>query len=250
MNGVKKHMSTMLSIFGIIGVFGTAALSVKATTKAMSILKDENDEKVKNKEIVKTYIPAVSLGLLTSGCILSANVLNKKQQATLSIALSAITSKYKNYRNSTIELFGDDADKRILDNIEVSSQKNISFANITQNYDSKSDILLHDSNTKKIFYDDFSERYFEARPIDVLMAEYHLNRNFALGFDVYLNDFYDFLGLEHTEIGNILGWDLEFGIGWIDFIHKKKVINDDFEVIFISSIFPPDRIEERYQVYV
>lgn len=51
-----------------------------------------------------------------------------------------------------------------------------------------------------LFYDGYSQRYFESKISQVLQAEYHLNRNFAIGADVTLNDFYLFLGIDRIPM--------------------------------------------------
>jgi hypothetical protein len=92
----------------------------------------------------------------------------------------------------------------------------------------------------------------------VLEAEYHLNRNWHLGGDICVNDFYDFLGIEHIDCGDELGWYWSDGIDWIDFNHHKTamlghlskesnfpelayktVLDDGLEVYVIDMAFSP-----------
>lgn len=50
------------------------------------------------------------------------------------------------------------------------------------------------ANTQ-LFYDVFSERFFESTLTDVMSAEYKLNREIDL-YGAYLNQFYEFLEAE------------------------------------------------------
>ena len=73
----------------------------------------------------------------------------------------------------------------------------------------------------------------------MLEAEYHLNRNWALGREICVNDLYDFLGIDKIPGGEALGWFYEDGISWIDFNHHKTVLNDGLEVYVIDIEYPP-----------
>lgn len=46
-------------------------------------------------------------------------------------------------------------------------------------------------------------------------AEYHLNRKFVLRGYASLNEFYMFLGLPQTNLGEVLGWTCTYGYSWI-----------------------------------
>ena len=69
---VSKNSSAILTTLGIVGFFGTAALTTKATTKAVkkierAELKKEKSNELSKKEIVtlvwKDYVPAFALGI-------------------------------------------------------------------------------------------------------------------------------------------------------------------------------------------
>ena len=91
-----------------------------------------------------------------------------------------------------------------------------------------------------LFYDEFSERYFTSTIDKVLQAEYHLNRNLALGGIMTLNDWFEFLGLEKAPDGDTLGWSVCDSYYWLDFNHSKTVLDDGLECYLISMIFEPD----------
>lgn len=81
----KKNGSTILTCAGAVGVVGTTVLAVKATPKAMELIKmaeEEKGEKLTKTEVFKTagpaYIPTALVGVGTLACVFGANVLNKK----------------------------------------------------------------------------------------------------------------------------------------------------------------------------
>ena len=92
----------------------------------------------------------------------------------------------------------------------------------------------------RTFYDSFSQRYFESTIEKVIQAEYHLNRNFMFAGVIPLNDFYEFLGLEKTELGDAVGWSNCNGdIYWIDFNHHRLTLDDGMEIYVIDMVFEP-----------
>ena len=243
---VKKALPTILAVLGSVGVIGTAYLSGQAAVKAHEELerkswrrKDEFTQKEKVKLVWKYYIPTVAAGTGTVICILGSNALSIKNQAALTSAYALIERAYKDYTGKVKELYGVETHREILDAIahEKSSNPPLyaeSFCGLSS-LDFGSDEEVH------LFYDSFSERYFETTISQVLQAEYHLNRNYVLGGEVSLNDFYEFLGLEQTEYGDTVGWGIGNcdGICWLDFDHHRAMLDENLECYIIDMVFPP-----------
>lgn len=241
---IKRASPFILTSIGAAGVIFTSIAASKATLKANSLIKEKADGSKMDKKTIlklswKCYIPTALIGIGTVFCIFGANALNKKQQAALSSAYILISNKYKNYTEKLKELYGEEAHKRILEEIEVKQPKDIYIS--TPNLTGFSSLDFDDEyETPILFYDSFSERYFESTISRVLLAEYYLNRNFSLGWIPSVNDFYDFLGLEHTDIGEQIGWVNANGeYCWIDFSHTKKLLDDGKTVCYvIDAEFP------------
>jgi hypothetical protein len=246
----KRHGSTILTGIGGVGVIITSVAAVKATPKALIKLEEaekEKGEKLTKFEVVKaagpSYIPALSIGATTISCIFGANAMNKKQQAALVSAYALINSSYKQYKQKLIEIYGKETHDVVIDSIAVEKAKEINInaeslcANTSLSIDGHSDPVL--------FYDVFSNRYFESTIEQVLMAEYHFNRNFVLRGVALLNEFYEFLGLEPTDYGSEVGWTIEDEMYWIDFDHRKTVI-DDVECYVIETPWGPSTEWKEY----
>ena len=96
----------------------------------------------------------------------------------------------------------------------------------------------------KLFYDDFSGRYFESTIEKVHAAEYNINRDLSMRDYATLNEFYDYLGLIPIDGGNDLGWSTGMNFdhywqSWIDFGHHKTIMDDGLEVIIITMFNEP-----------
>lgn len=232
----KRNGSTILTCVGGVGVVATAVMAVKATPKAMDILekaKEEKGEELTKMEVVKAagpvYIPAIVTGLSTLACIFGANVLNKRQQAAIMSAYALLDSTHKDYKNKVSELYGDEADAKIKEEIakDKFEEKDISLA-----------------VGKQLFYDDFSGRYFESTMADVISAQYAINRTISLHGGACLNEWYEELDIEPTDYGSRLGWssgmlmDYQWS-DWLEFTHEKTVIDDDLECYIITFSVEP-----------
>lgn len=242
---LKRAIPTVLSVFGVGGVFGTAVLAVMATPKAERIIAEKKKEKeapLTKKEIVKAvwknYIPAAVIGVSSAICIASANILNRKQINSLNGALAIMAGTYNRYKDKIKELFGDEAHEKVMSAIaaDKSNSDKIYAPSITKN----TTLDFGNPEEELLFYDEYMDRYFRSTASRVLQAEYHLNRNFVLSGYASLSEFYDFLGLEHSEATDNIGWDCcDMDIMWIDFDHSKIVTDDGLEVHMIEMIFQP-----------
>ena len=243
---VKRNASTILTGLASIGVVTTAVMAVKATPKALQLMEkaeQEKGEKLTKWETVKTagssYIPSAIVGIATITCLLASNILNKRTQASLMSAYALLDQSYKEYKNKLIELYGEEQHNEIIDAIAIEKAEEIG---VRGSYLGTScDLSLEENDSEpRTFYDEHSGRYFTATIEQVMNAEYHLNRNYILRGYSYLNEFYEFLGIEETEYGSVLGWaPNDDGMYWIDFNHRKVTLDDGMEIYIIEMPFEP-----------
>lgn len=247
----KTNVPYILGGFGCIGVIATTIMAIQSTPKALELLEDAEKEKgedLSKWETVKTagpvYLPAVITGIATIGCIAGAVILSERQQASLISAYGLLNESYMKYQRKVIENFGEETHTDILKAIaEETKPVNITADNY---FGISNQGMAEDFSEPKLFYEEFSGRYFEAPLEQVLLAEYHVNRNMALGALILLNDFYEFLGLERTDYGGEVGWYINDDYFWIDFNHRKVVMDDGLECYIIESVFPPDMEWKEY----
>lgn len=233
---VKKNGSTIFTCVGSAGVVATSIMAVKATPKAMMLLddarKEKGDDLTKFEKVMvagPAYIPAVVVGVSTIACIFGANALNKRQQVALMSAYALLDSSYKEYKSKVVDLYGEEADSRVRE--EIAKDKYTG--------DDKSN-----NNDNVLFYDEFSGRYFESTTADVLNAEYEINKKISGCGGAYLNDFYHAIGLDPTEYGGRLGWSASdlyemYREQWLNFNHEKFMLDDGLEGYIITFAQEP-----------
>ena len=231
---IKKNASTILTCIGGAGVVATSVMAVKATPKAMKLIEAKKEKKGENLTVWETietagmtYVPSVITGVATIGCIFGANMLNKRQQAALMSAYALLDNSYKEYRKKVTELYGEDADREVRDELAKDKYEETKV-----------------SDGKRLFYDEFSERYFEATTEEVLRAEYQINHDLSESGGVFLNEFYEHLGIETVDYGDYLGWSA-WEVSecqcycWIEFDHRKVIMDDGLECTIISTHIEP-----------
>jgi hypothetical protein len=233
---LKKNASTILTCAGGVGVVATTVMAVKATPKALTLLEQAKEEKGSDLTKLETvavagpaYIPTVLVGVSTIACIFGANMLNKRQQAALTSAYALLDNSYKEYKKKIAELYGEEANKNV--KAEIAKDKYVG-----------DDFTSDDNN--KLFYDEFSGRYFEAELADVLKAEYELNKQLTEWGGAYLNDFYEIVGLKTTDYGDHLGWSAPglyemYWTQWLDFEHETVTLDDGLQCTIISFMQEP-----------
>lgn len=257
-NWLKKNASTIFTCFGAAGVVATVVLAIRATPhaefnissaqlgKGKEMLRDHRDAELTRSEngkyilpeltvmetiqcCWKEYIPTVAVGLGSLACIFGANVLDRKRQASMASAYTALASAFEGYRNKVESLCGPGTDDAI--NKAVIQEKK----DIEDN--------RPPWDTIQTFYIEGQPTFFERTMEQVMWAEYHLNRNFILKQSVTLNELFDFLDLPHTEVG-CTGWDqydgeATYGYKWIDFDHRYYTTDDGMLVCAIDMPFAP-----------
>ncbi len=166
---LKRASPTILTYLAAIGVVATSVMAVKATPKAMMLLEqatDEKGEELTKLEVVRVagpvYIPALAIGVSTISCIFGANVLNKRNQASLVSAYALLNQSYQQYRNAAKTVYGEDADEKI----KIEAAKNV--------YVSADGYYIYDPESESeeiLFYDTFCQRYFTSTMSSVLMDD-------------------------------------------------------------------------------
>ena len=232
---LKRNGSTILTVLGGVGVVATAVTAVKATPKAINLIEvyeEQKGEDLTTLEKVRVagphYIPAILIGAGTIACIFGANVLNKRNQASLMSAYALIDNSYKEYKKKVAELYGEETHKEVVSSIAKDKYTD--------------DIRVGDN--KMLFYDEFSHRYFESTLEDVIKAEYNTNRKLQCNGGVYLNEYYEFLELEPIPGGTELGWssgilESHYLAEQIAFDHWKVVLEDGLECCIITLRYEP-----------
>lgn len=244
----KVNIPVLLSTVGALGVIATGALTAFATVKAVKVLEEKENKRVKDisinkdnlkqtvKDVGKYYILPAGAAVMSMGCIFVSNGLNRKLLVTLAGGLMTMSESFKHYRERMMDE-APEADEKVV--AEMSESNDIYITPDGHNF---GEVVK--------FYDRVSDRIFETTWVELGDAFYHLNRNFILRGYAYVNELYNFLGLDLTDEGDIYGWDeywfWEGGLApWIDYSTR-------FEngVYTIGFDWPEQDIHEEHPVTI
>ena len=241
--GLRRSSPAILTALGIVGVVGTTVMAVRATPKALRLIKAKknelNTDELTPAELVQTtwkcYVPSALVGAGTIACIVGIGVMDKRNQAALSSAYAMLNESYKQYRQAAKRVYGADADNKI----HAEMAKDARVASYDMGYqvynmdmDPGSEVLL--------FYDLTSKKYFNTTMAAVLNAQYHVNRNLSIKGDCSLNEYLSFLGLDGVDKGDKIGWDISYMVEemdcyFLDFDNQKTTLEDGLECIVIDA---------------
>jgi hypothetical protein len=231
----KKHGSTVLTVGACVGVAVTGYLAAQAGAKAEQSARNatESGAELTTTDYIrvtcKDYIPPVISGATTIGCIISAHMIDKKQIASLAAAYAVLVQSFQKYRAKVQERYGDGADAEVRQEIAEETMVETKPA--------------APEDGKLLFFDEWSNRYYEKTMSEMLYAEYHFNRNYILRGYASLNEFYAFLDVPPVPEGDAVGWSfdngVEMGYEWVDFHHTKNELDDGLEVYILSFPFSP-----------
>lgn len=118
-----RHSAFILTCIAGVGVIATSVSAAQGGMKVSELLTEARDGgeelTVKDKIAIATpvYFPAFMFGVATVTCIFGANVINKKQQASLLGVYTITKRSFEEYRQKLIELHGEEADTEIRESI-------------------------------------------------------------------------------------------------------------------------------------
>lgn len=207
---VVKHSPEILTGIGIAGMIATTVLAVKATPKALKLIEEkkqeENTDQLMPIETVKTawkcYIPAAVTGAASIVCLIGASSVSLRRNAALAAAYKLSETALTEYREQVVETIGEKKEQTIREKV---SQKQIEKTPVSTNE------VYITGEGETLFLEPLSKRYFKSDIERVRRVENLLNKQMLHDFCgvASLNEFYDELGLERTDTGDILGWNTE-----------------------------------------
>lgn len=232
-----KRVPEILTGFGIAGMITATVLAVKATPKAVLLLK-EQEVTLKRKptkiETIKTagpcYISAAVTGALSIACLIGANSVNLKRNTALAAAYTLSESTLKEYQDKVIEAVGEHKEKTIHDAVAKSK--------IEKNPVGSNEVVITGKG-ETLCYDTLSGRYFKSDIEKIRKAENNLNRQMRDDTYITLNEFYAEIGLPSIQIGDELGWNIDRG--YLDLGFSSQLAEDGTPCLVIEY-----RIEPRY----
>lgn len=239
---LSNHSPEILTGIGIAGMITSTALAVKATPKALTLIEEKKEElnkknfnehierdyslkdhkeldkldaKTTIKTVWKCYIPTAVTMAVSVACLIGASSVHVKRNAVLATAYHLSEVAATEYRNKVVETIGAKKEESIRDAVNKDR--------IDKNPVTKNEIFITDKGDS-LCYDHLSGRYFKS-DIDKLKKSINeLNNQMNKVFYISLNDFYDEVGLDHIELGDVLGWNLDKGL--IELHFSPHLAND------------------------
>lgn len=230
---IDRNSPTLLTGFGVAGVISTAALAIKGTVLAVKVIAVEElceKRKLANKEklelVWKLYIPTAASSALTIAAIIGANHISSRRNAALVSLYTVAESALNEYQDKVTEMFGEKKEAKVREEI---AQDRLDAHPI-------SEVILSGKGAH-MFFDSLSGRYFRSDVETVRRVQNDFNEVLFNDMFVPLNELYDMLGLEGTEMGRRAGWDIQNGKLEIQF--SAKIATDGEPCIVLSYTIEP-----------
>ena len=234
---LTKYSPGILTGIGIAGMIGATFMAVKATPKALYLIeakKEESEvEELTTVETIKTcwkcYIPSTLTTVLSAVCLIGASTVSAKRNAALATAYSISEAALREYQEKVVEVIGEKKEKAVRDAVAKDQ--------IERDPVTKSEVVIIDSNSNTLCYEPLSGRYFKSTIDKIKKAEIKLDRQMIQEMYVSLNDFYWEIGLDGTDLGDQMGWNLSKG--YMDLSFSSQLADDGTPCAVIVYGIPP-----------
>ena len=234
---LTKYSPGILTGIGIAGMIGATFMAVKATPKALYLIESKKEESEVEEltpvETIKTcwkcYIPATLATVLSIICLIGASTVSAKRNAALATAYSISEAALREYQEKVVEVVGEKKEKAVRDAVAKNQ--------IERDPVTKSEVVIIDSNSNTLCYEPLSGRYFKSTIDKIKKAEIKLDRQMIQEMYVSLNDFYWEIGLDETDLGDKMGWNLSKG--YMDLSFSSQLADDGTPCAVIVYGIPP-----------
>lgn len=239
---LKKYSPEILVVAGVVGSVVSAVMACKATTKISDILENTqkdvdaihdctNNELMAEKytiedakkdltivyiqtgiKFIKLYAPAVAMGALSIGSILSSNSIQRKRNVALAAAYATVNTGFKEYRNRVVDRFGEEIDRELKHNIKAKQIEKIIVDE--DGKEKKVEETINTINTNPLdiysFFFEESNPYWEKNGnynrMFLLAQQQYANDKLRANGYLYLNDVLESIGIKGTKAGQMVGW--------------------------------------------
>ena len=236
---LSKHSPEILTGLGISGMIATTVLAVKATPRAIDLIEadsirnhDGDPHAYTKKEAIQSawrcYIPAAVTGTASVACLIGASSVNAKRNAALATAYTISETALSEYRNKVIETIGEKKEKVVREEV---AKERIKKKPPVQ----KEIVVIGDGKT--LCFESMGGRYFKSDMETLRRITNNLNFRLREEMTITLNDFYYEIGLDETDVGKYLGWDIDKGSIEVDF--SSQLTEDGTPCLVIGFQTPP-----------
>lgn len=209
----SKYSPQILMGIGIAGAITATVLAVKATPKAMKLIEAKKEEEGVDQltvvDTVKTtwkcYIPSAVATVTSTACLVGSCTVSSRRAALYAAAYKVsetALNEYKvamhDYKESVVETVGIENSRKINENYTKKQFNNRPAAQSTVFISDSIRYKCREVQTGR----EFMISYLELKTAEVNLKERILDDGYAS-----VNELYDELDLERTDIGYELGWN-------------------------------------------
>lgn len=241
---VLKHKPEFLMGFGgafFVGAVGFAIPATVAATRLVDEAKREKKvDKLSKKEVIrltwKCYIPTAASVALGTACLTGASIKNARRATAMMTACAISDNALREYQEKVVETIGESKEHLVRDAIAKEKIEQIPLATSP---------VYPTGRGNTVFLDTYSKRYFEFDVGEVRTVSQNLTDKLRDEMFLTLNDVYDEFGLEQTDLGDMVGWDVD-KVRKIDIYTSAHKAPDGRPILVISYNYPPEYDYRRY----
>lgn len=237
----QKNSPTILFGAGVVGMLGSTVLACRATLKVEEVLaKTRDDLSMANNmehpeysaddrkkdvaiiytrsavKLVKLYGPSLLLGVASVGCLTKSHNILQQRNLALTAAYAAIDKAFSEYRARVVDKYGEEQDQEFrysTEQVEVITDKGKLVTETRVDPDAASLYAR--------FFDQLSPSWSKNAEYNLVFLkcqQSYANDMLKTRGHVFLNEVYDWLGIDRSKAGSVVGWVIsEDGDNFIDF---------------------------------
>ena len=239
---MTKYSPEILTGIGIAGMITSTVLAVKATPKALQLIEEQEAELAREygdevsltpmetvKATWKCYIPAAVTCVSSVACLIGANTVHARRGAALATAYKLSEAALVEYKDKVIETIGEKKEQVVREKIAEDKIKENPVQTNT---------IVVTGKGKSLCFEPLSSRYFYGDIEAIRRAMNKLNEELLHSICGYVSvsDFYDEIGLPHTEMSDMFGWNTD---ELIDLDITSHVTVDDEPALVIGHHHRP-----------
>lgn len=231
LNAIKEKSPEILVGVGLAGMLTSTVLAVKATPKAVDILREEEERHEelgedfttvdKIKKTWKLYLPAAVGYCSSAACIIAATSTQARRHAILAGAYKLSESAFIEYKNKVVETVGEEKEKEIRDSINARTNEQV---------------IACLGKGEYLCCDHLSGRYFRSSIDKIEKAVNNMNYKLLNDNIISLNEFYYELGIKPIDIGYEQGWDISKGMIEVSFGTSLSEDDEPCIVMYFDNV--------------
>lgn len=204
---IKEHRNELLVATGIVSFFVAIGTSINATPKAMQAKEEaemavgrELTKKEHFKILAKNYAPTVIAAAAGTACIVAGTKGLDKKAMVFEAAAIAADKAIDEYKHEIVTRLGTEKAGEIISSVEEKTNYTAQKQPDAIGYaPGNGRFLVKDAYTGRYFYSD-------AQKIQDDINSFNDELNASQDRALTLNELYDYMGIDHCEVGEDHGW--------------------------------------------